>query len=145
MEVAKGNEVGAAGPVKWWAVKSKMNGWNPPGIKWSLPEGKLLWILRQSCLPQWATASLPRGSSCLISLCLRHSPLSFPPQLSPLHVFLIPAAGSLNRSQAKTCKGLSLASCFGRTELNYVSQFQGFRQTAPLVDHISSLSPSLQH
>lgn len=33
MEVAKGNEAGAAGPAKWRAVKSKMNGCKPPGIK----------------------------------------------------------------------------------------------------------------
>lgn len=31
MEVAKGNEAGAAGPAKWRAVKSKMNGCNPQG------------------------------------------------------------------------------------------------------------------
>lgn len=55
--------------VKWWAVESKMNGWKSPGIKWSLPEGKLMQILRHSCLPQQARL-FPRGSPCLISLCL---------------------------------------------------------------------------
>lgn len=102
-------EIGAAGPVKWWAVKSKMNEWSPQGSSdHFLKESFFGFQDKTSC--QWATASFPRGLPFLFILFPSHH------SYLPFQVFLIPAAGSLNRRQAKTCRGLSLASCFGKTE-----------------------------
>lgn len=106
-----GYEVGAAGPVKWWAVRSKMNEWSPQGSSdHFLKESFFGFQDKTSC--QWATASFPRGSPFLFTLFPSHH------SYLPSQVFLIPAAGSLKRSQVKTCRGLSLASFFGRTDVS---------------------------